>query len=480
MSSSTSPISRNRRGPTCAEEHDRDVVDPGAAVGRFGRDLPADRPQHVAARSRRQRDGRRQRGCAGSARRVRPVRAATPRSRGPGRASRLEDAADLVSLQQQREPGHVVLVRVRQDRPRRSADPTAGSDGRARPAAGRGRDRRRSSNRPPRDPSTRIASPWPTSRIETRGDAGRSGATTPPATATATISAAIATRRARRPVSWAGPAPCAVPEPRGRSAARRPTASGARSSPPPGDRRQSRRATPAAATSNGGVSVRLANGSPAAVWTISTRIRRMTQPGAATIAPRIDGAPATSATPPASARMPAAIAGATSGTTNRLTMGERIARRPKDTRMIGSVAACAASETPRLSASQWGTRPRPIDSIHAVRGVPQAINPAVASDESWKPASPIRFGSVMSRRVAAHPSAAAARPARPLSRASSTTPAISAARTTDGDAPANTTYATIATIVTTERRRRPSRPAIARDGGRDDRDVPARRSPRRG
>ena len=159
--------------------------------------------------------------------------------------------------------------------------------------------------------------------------------------------------------------------------------------------------------------------------------------------------------------MPAAIAGATSGTTSRFTIGDRIARRPNDTRMIGSVAACAAIDTPRLSASQWGSRPRPIDSIQAVSGVAQAINPAVASDESWKPASLMRPGSVMRRRVAAHPRAAAARPARPVSRASSTTPAISAARTTDADAPANATYATIATIVTTDRRRRPRRPAIA-------------------
>ena len=50
---------------------------------------------------------------------------------------------------------------------------------------------------------------------------------------------------------------------------------------------------------------------------------------------------------------------------------------------------------------------------------------------------------------------------------------MSAARTTDADAPANATYATIATIVTTDRRRRPSRPAQRPDRRRDDRDVPA-------
>ena len=63
--------------------------------------------------------------------------------------------------------------------------------------------------------------------------------------------------------------------------------------------------------------------------------------------------------PPASATTPTAIAGATSGTTTRLTIGDRMASRPNDTRTIGSVAACAASETPRLSASHAGTRPPP-------------------------------------------------------------------------------------------------------------------------
>ena len=179
-------------------------------------------------------------------------------------------------------------------------------------------------------------------------------------------------------------------------------------------------------------------------------------------------------TPPAIATSPTAIAGATSGTTARLTAGARIASRPNETRTTGSVAAWAASDTPRLSASQRGTRPWPIDSIQSVNGVAQAIRPAVASDESWNPASAMSLGSARRRSTAAQPSAAAARPARPVSRASRTTPAIRAARTTDADAPANATYAAMASIVTTERRRRPSRPANGRDGRRHDRDVPAR------
>ena len=141
--------------------------------------------------------------------------------------------------------------------------------------------------------------------------------------------------------------------------------------------------------------------------------------------------------------------------------------------MIGSVAACAASETPRLSASQRGTRPRPARSIHPVSGVAQAMRPAVASDDSWKPASPMRLGSLTSSSVAAQPRAALARPARPVSRASRTTPAMSAARTTDGEPPANATYATIATIGH-DRAAAAAQPSGERGDGRcDDRDVPA-------
>ena len=47
MPSSTSPISRNRRRADLAEQHDRDVVDAGPAVGRLERDLAADRPEHA-------------------------------------------------------------------------------------------------------------------------------------------------------------------------------------------------------------------------------------------------------------------------------------------------------------------------------------------------------------------------------------------------------------------------------------------------
>ena len=150
------------------------------------------------------------------------------------------------------------------------------------------------------------------------------------------------------------------------------------------------------------------------------------------------GAPASVASPPVSATAHAAMAGATSGTTPRFTIGDTIASRPNDSSTTGSVAAWATSETARHSVSQPGSRGA-FAASHAPNGVAQARIPAVASDDSWNPASDTRCGSTSSRRSAAQPSADAARPARPLSRATMTTPAIAAARTTDADAPANAT-----------------------------------------
>ena len=178
----------------------------------------------------------------------------------------------------------------------------------------------------------------------------------------------------------------------------------------------------AAKASNGGASVRLAKGTDAAPSTIASTIRNTTQPGAASTAPTNAGAPANTNPPPARATSPTAMAGATSGTTARLTSGARIARRPNETSTIGSVAAWAANETPRLSASQCGSRPRTVESIQSVRGVAHAIRPAVASDESWNPASPMSLGSAIRSSAAAQPRAATARPARPVSLASRTTP----------------------------------------------------------
>ncbi len=105
--------------------------------------------------------------------------------------------------------------------------------------------------------------------------------------------------------------------------------------------------------------------------------------------------------------------------------------------MIGRVAAWAARETPRPSRTQAGRRPAR-RSRSVVSGPDQAMRPAVAAAESWSPTSVAVDGATTTRQAIAHPSAAAAEPGRPVSRARSATPAIAAARTTDAEAPART------------------------------------------
>ena len=138
------------------------------------------------------------------------------------------------------------------------------------------------------------------------------------------------------------------------------------------------------------------------------------------------------------------------------------ASRPNEASTTGSVAACAARETPRLSLSQRGSRPRARRSSRSVSGVAQAMSPAVASVESWNPASPTSAGSARSSRKAAQPSAAAARP-RPTGLAREEHDAGHARRPAAPTAMPRRTRCTttIATAVTIARRRRPSRPAMA-------------------
>ncbi len=98
-----------------AQQDDRDVVDPGPAVGRLGRHMAADGPQHAEV------DLVDRQSVA--AREPEPDRRGTGRQSGepggvarPGSAhARLEHLSDAVSVHQSGEPGHVVLVRVRQD-----------------------------------------------------------------------------------------------------------------------------------------------------------------------------------------------------------------------------------------------------------------------------------------------------------------------------------------------------------------------------
>jgi hypothetical protein len=145
----------------------------------------------------------------------------------------------------------------------------------------------------------------------------------------------------------------------------------------------------------------------------------------------------------------------------RLTTGATSDSRPNSSSTTGVVAACAASDTPRISASQPRSLPGVAPESRSVSDEPHAMIPAVASTDSRKPASSIHAGSTSSRPVTAQPSAAAAVPGRPSSRARSATPAITPARTTDADGPTNATYATIATAVRMARRRRWRPPATA-------------------
>ena len=99
----------------CTEQHDRDVVDARAAVGRFPWDLAADRPQHaeldlvdvqaVAGREPLSRDGHQLREA------MRPGRVARSRAAHP----RLEDAPDAVSIQEERQSRDMILVGVAED-----------------------------------------------------------------------------------------------------------------------------------------------------------------------------------------------------------------------------------------------------------------------------------------------------------------------------------------------------------------------------
>ena len=223
------------------------------------------------------------------------------------------------------------------------------------------------SSRPPREPSTRIASPCPTSRTETRGDPGRAApTTTAPATTTRDDEGDDGAARRRATGLGGGRGrPCGPGRGVGgrRPAARSPD--GVRPASPDVAATTTTRAVPWRSPrprrrSNGGPSVTLANGRPAAVSTIATTGSEDDPAGRREDGPddrRAAGDDQRAAQPARRRRRPSPARRA--GRRRRLTAGDRIASRPNETRTIGSVAAWAASETPRLSASQRGTRPPP-------------------------------------------------------------------------------------------------------------------------
>ena len=273
--------------------------------------------------------------------------------------------------------------------------------------------------------SSRMASPWPISRTLTRSaGVGRATSATDVAATRATTSTAAGARRWRGGDGGRGGLQAC-----GRLVAavvwRNATTSAAS-------------ATPAPMRSSGGASSTVANGtcaSSSAPRVISTRgSQAATSRGANSVA---ESGPTMSG--PAMVPMPApSIASGTTGATSRLASGEMSESRPKWSRIRGSVESWAASDTPSASPNQRGPRAPVTRRTAASAGPPRASRPAVAASESCRPMSSIIVGCARSSPQQASPRAAAAPDGRPLSRATMTTPPMTAARTTLASAPART------------------------------------------
>ena len=388
-SCSTSPVRRNRRPATVAEQHDRHVVDAGPGVRRLARDLRRGSATGRAGGCRRPRGGRRWRAPSRTARPGGRALAATPRSPGPGRASRARRPGRRGSA---RGAGRARRRGPRaggSGRPRRSDGPTAGCRRSSSTRSRSGSGPPSTSSRPPRQPSTRIASPWPTSStvIRVAPSAGRRRRA--PATATATTSAE---RRAAAASAAAGRASAA--RRRRRSARRRvgrrdraPVAAAVagRAAATRRDDRRSRRPAPRRRRTAARAST-LANGRPAAASTIADD-RRRSDPrrAAASDGRRRPPAPRARRAPPARATTPAAIAGATSGTTSRLTTGDddgQAAEGRPGRRQRRGLRGERHAEALREPA---GTRPPRRERSRSVSGVAQARSPAVASARELEP-----------------------------------------------------------------------------------------------
>jgi hypothetical protein len=101
--------------PDDAEQDDRHVIDAAAGIGRLGRDPAADRPEHahrdlVDRQPITRGDGEADR-RTGTSQPIEPGRVPRSRATHPG----FEDPVDAIAVEEQRQAGDVVLVRVRQD-----------------------------------------------------------------------------------------------------------------------------------------------------------------------------------------------------------------------------------------------------------------------------------------------------------------------------------------------------------------------------
>ncbi len=131
---------------------------------------------------------------------------------------------------------------------------------------------------------------------------------------------------------------------------------------------------------------------------------------------------------------PIIVAAATIGVARRFATGESRGTEPNQTSSSGATASCAETVAPSTVQSTAGRRP-----LH--NGAPQMI-PAVAAADSAKPTSPARPGATPSESATAPPSAVHGVMGRPVRLATSTSPAITAARTTDGSHRVRTTNTT--------------------------------------
>ena len=344
-----------------AQQDDRDVVDRRPAVRRSLRNPVRVRPEHPEV------DRIELQPIAGREAAVR--RPALSEHLVPGSIAgsgpdhaRLVHPADAVALEQQREPGDVVLVRMRQHQdvdpavPRRQAlverDQQPAGIGPAiddhpaaarRPRRGCRRPGRRRARRPERRRRVGARRRAPARSLLRRGRSPRSAA---PGSGGARSRAGSA----RQP-PWPAPqerfVTCVGDLRRARS--RRP----ATNRSPQRAAAMIRMSDATALTrSHGGASSRLASGSAAPARTTATIAAYSAHAGSPTTVATTAGSPKPTSTPTTSASAPVAIAGGTSGTTIRFTAGATSDSRPKSSSTIGVVAACAANETPRISATQ--------------------------------------------------------------------------------------------------------------------------------
>ena len=345
--------------------------------------------------------------------------------------------ADAIAPEQLGEARDVVFVRVREHQ---DVDPAIP---RWRPAPSSARTSRPGSGppsttiRPPRPPSTRMPSPCPTSSTTTRTmPSGRCATTSASPTVAATSATAamrgaralLPTPRSRRRARGPAPGPLAEVAPRAASPGDRPNGRPPRSARArPRHRSIPRRLERQARERQAGAD--------ADDLTISAY---STQAGRPTRVAMMPGSPAARTCRPQARGHAAAIASGTTGTTRRFTAGATSDRRPNSMSTIGVVAAWAANETPRISATHRRGRPGRTGEPCG-QAAPPGEDPGCREDREAE-ARVVDVGGIDEQEHGAGPAQCRrCGPGLPSSRASRATPAIAPARTTEGVGPTNAT-----------------------------------------